>query len=80
MTDPTTNVTAQKLCGDVDFDAAKQVAGFVTPVPGGVGPMTVAMLMKNTVQSYLRSVQRLTRMDWNTTPLTLNPTKPVPRY
>lgn len=37
-----------KLVGDVDFDAVKEVAGYVTPVPGGVGPMTVAMLMKNT--------------------------------
>lgn len=38
-----------KLCGDVDFEAAKEVAGFITPVPGGVGPMTIAMLMQNTV-------------------------------
>lgn len=38
-----------KLCGDVDFDNAKEKAGFITPVPGGVGPMTIAMLMKNTL-------------------------------
>jgi len=38
-----------KLCGDVDFDAVKDVAGFITPVPGGVGPMTIATLMRNTV-------------------------------
>lgn len=37
-----------KLVGDVEFDAARQVAGYITPVPGGVGPMTVAMLMRNT--------------------------------
>ncbi|MGN0506031.1 MAG: bifunctional methylenetetrahydrofolate dehydrogenase/methenyltetrahydrofolate cyclohydrolase FolD [Lachnospiraceae bacterium] len=37
----------KKLCGDVDFDEAKEVAGAITPVPGGVGPMTIAMLMKN---------------------------------
>jgi methylenetetrahydrofolate dehydrogenase (NADP+)/methenyltetrahydrofolate cyclohydrolase len=37
--------------GDVDFEAAKQVAGWITPVPGGVGPMTVAMLLKNTVEA-----------------------------
>lgn len=37
------------LCGDVDFASAKLVAGKITPVPGGVGPMTIAMLMKNTV-------------------------------
>ena len=40
-----------KLCGDVDFDAVKEVAGAITPVPGGVGPMTIAMLMKNTLNS-----------------------------
>jgi methylenetetrahydrofolate dehydrogenase (NADP+) / methenyltetrahydrofolate cyclohydrolase len=38
-----------KLCGDVDFDSVSQVAGAITPVPGGVGPMTIAMLMHNTV-------------------------------
>jgi methylenetetrahydrofolate dehydrogenase (NADP+)/methenyltetrahydrofolate cyclohydrolase len=37
------------LCGDVDFDAVREVAGLLTPVPGGVGPMTVAMLLRNTV-------------------------------
>ena len=41
------------LCGDVDFDSAKEVAGAITPVPGGVGPMTIAMLMKNTVKAAL---------------------------
>lgn len=40
-----------KLCGDVDFDSAKDVASYITPVPGGVGPMTIAMLMKNCVDS-----------------------------
>lgn len=38
-----------KLCGDVDFDAVEPVASYLTPVPGGVGPMTIAMLLKNTV-------------------------------
>ena len=38
-----------KLTGDVDFDAAREVAGWITPVPGGVGPMTIAVLMSNTV-------------------------------
>ncbi len=37
-----------KLCGDVDFDEVSKVAGYITPVPGGVGPMTIAMLMRNT--------------------------------
>ncbi|HLL88917.1 MAG TPA: bifunctional 5,10-methylenetetrahydrofolate dehydrogenase/5,10-methenyltetrahydrofolate cyclohydrolase [Tepidisphaeraceae bacterium] len=41
----------KKTVGDVDFDAVKEKAGFVTPVPGGVGPMTVAMLLRNTVRS-----------------------------
>jgi methylenetetrahydrofolate dehydrogenase (NADP+)/methenyltetrahydrofolate cyclohydrolase len=39
------------LCGDVDFATASQVAGWITPVPGGVGPMTIAMLLANTVQA-----------------------------
>lgn len=40
-----------KLCGDVDYDEVSKKAGFITPVPGGVGPMTIAMLMKNTLTS-----------------------------
>ncbi|MBR7186271.1 MAG: bifunctional methylenetetrahydrofolate dehydrogenase/methenyltetrahydrofolate cyclohydrolase FolD [Clostridia bacterium] len=40
-----------KLCGDVDFEAVKDKASFITPVPGGVGPMTIAMLLNNTVQA-----------------------------
>jgi methylenetetrahydrofolate dehydrogenase (NADP+) / methenyltetrahydrofolate cyclohydrolase len=40
-----------RLVGDVDFEAAKEVAGFITPVPGGVGPMTIAMLMANTLRA-----------------------------
>ncbi len=43
-----------KLCGDVDFDAIKDKASFITPVPGGVGPMTIAMLMYNTVEAAKR--------------------------
>ncbi len=39
------------LRGDVDFDAAKEIAGWITPVPGGVGPMTITMLMRNTLRS-----------------------------
>ena len=44
-----------KLCGDVDFEAVKEKAGAITPVPGGVGPMTIAMLMHNCVESALMS-------------------------
>ncbi|MBL8332079.1 MAG: bifunctional 5,10-methylene-tetrahydrofolate dehydrogenase/5,10-methylene-tetrahydrofolate cyclohydrolase, partial [Rubrivivax sp.] len=40
-----------KLCGDVDFTAVKEVAGWITPVPGGVGPMTRAMLLVNTLEA-----------------------------
>ena len=40
-----------KLCGDVDFEAVKEKASLITPVPGGVGPMTIAMLMRNTVEA-----------------------------
>ncbi len=40
-----------KLCGDVDFDAVKEKAAYLTPVPGGVGPMTIAMLLKNTLDA-----------------------------
>jgi len=40
-----------KLCGDVDFNSAKETAGAITPVPGGVGPMTITMLLYNTVKS-----------------------------
>ena len=42
---------AGKLCGDVDFAAVREVAGWITPVPGGVGPMTRAMLLVNTVEA-----------------------------
>ena len=40
-----------KLCGDVDFDGVQQVAGWITPVPGGVGPMTITMLLMNTLEA-----------------------------
>jgi methylenetetrahydrofolate dehydrogenase (NADP+)/methenyltetrahydrofolate cyclohydrolase len=43
------------LCGDVEFEAAARRAAWITPVPGGVGPMTVAMLMKNTLEAALRT-------------------------
>jgi methylenetetrahydrofolate dehydrogenase (NADP+)/methenyltetrahydrofolate cyclohydrolase len=40
-----------KLCGDVDFEGASQRASWITPVPGGVGPMTIAMLLANTLKA-----------------------------
>lgn len=48
-----------KLVGDVEFDVAAEKAGYITPVPGGVGPMTVAMLMQNTLQAYEAHLARL---------------------
>jgi methylenetetrahydrofolate dehydrogenase (NADP+)/methenyltetrahydrofolate cyclohydrolase len=45
-----------KLCGDVDFENVKQVAGYITPVPGGVGPMTITMLLVNTLESAQRAL------------------------
>ncbi len=44
-----------KLVGDVDYENAKEVAGWITPVPGGVGPMTIAMLLRNTLNSWRRA-------------------------
>jgi methylenetetrahydrofolate dehydrogenase (NADP+)/methenyltetrahydrofolate cyclohydrolase len=46
-----------KLCGDVDFESAREVAGLITPVPGGVGPMTITMLLANTLESAQRSIK-----------------------
>lgn len=45
-----------KLCGDVDFDKVKDLAGYITPVPGGVGPMTITMLIKNTLEAASKSI------------------------
>lgn len=47
-----------KLCGDVEFDSAAAVAGAITPVPGGVGPMTIAMLLVNTLEAAERRLQQ----------------------
>lgn len=72
-----TKKSGQRLVGDVDFASAAEVASYITPVPGGVGPMTVALLMDNT----LKSAERL----WNASrerkvrPLKLNILEPVPR-
>lgn len=46
-----TNRVGDRMVGDVDFEPVSKVAGFITPVPGGVGPMTIAKLMQNTVQA-----------------------------
>jgi len=53
IADPSTK-SGTRLVGDVDFDSAREVAGWITPVPGGVGPMTVAMLLANGLQAARR--------------------------
>ena len=50
------NEKGYKLVGDVDFEAVRKKASWITPVPGGVGPMTVAMLMKNTLLAAKKSI------------------------
>ncbi len=57
MIDDATRKSGRRLVGDVDFDAAKEVAGAITPVPGGVGPMTIAMLLQNTIRSAQREAK-----------------------
>jgi methylenetetrahydrofolate dehydrogenase (NADP+)/methenyltetrahydrofolate cyclohydrolase len=42
-----------KLCGDVDFVNVEKIASYITPVPGGVGPLTIAMLLQNTLNAYI---------------------------
>ena len=64
--------------GDVAFQEAVQVASYITPVPGGVGPMTVAMLMKNTVISAKRAAEKLINNEWKLRILKLKVEKPVP--
>ncbi|KAM7221341.1 C-1-tetrahydrofolate synthase, cytoplasmic [Rhypophila decipiens] len=71
-----TKKSGQRLVGDVEFESASQVASFITPVPGGVGPMTVAMLLHNVVDSatYYFDAQKARR----TIPLHLKLLDPVP--
>jgi len=64
--------------GDVAYQEAVKVASYITPVPGGVGPMTVAMLMRNTVISAQKTAQKLLNDQWKLRTLRLNPVKPVP--
>lgn len=61
------------------FDEVKSVASHITPVPGGVGPMTVAMLMKNTVISAQRAAAKLLQKQWALKPLHISPVVPVPK-
>ena len=50
-----TRTCGGKLCGDVDFEGVKPVASYITPVPGGVGPMTITMLLVNTLEAAERA-------------------------
>lgn len=52
-----------KLCGDVSYEEVKEVAGYITPVPGGVGPMTITMLMYNTLKSARNALTKLQRIN-----------------
>ena len=71
-----TKKSGQRLVGDVDFESASQVASQITPVPGGVGPMTVAMLMQNVVNSAKSYDKR--QKDRRVTPLPIKLVEPVP--
>ncbi|XP_060576562.1 C-1-tetrahydrofolate synthase, cytoplasmic-like isoform X2 [Ruditapes philippinarum] len=74
-----TKKTGKRLVGDVDFEEVKTVASWITPVPGGVGPMTVAMLLQNTVEQAKRSLNTvLESSTWRLTPLELKLKSPVP--
>lgn len=73
-----TKKSGQRLVGDVDFKEVSEVASAITPVPGGVGPMTVAMLMKNTVIAGERAATTMRVKTWNMNYLPLALQKPVP--
>jgi len=55
--EPADNKKGYRLCGDVDFEAVSPRCSYITPVPGGVGPMTIAMLLSNTLQSYRKQMK-----------------------
>uniref|UniRef100_A0AAR2JT10 C-1-tetrahydrofolate synthase, cytoplasmic n=1 Tax=Pygocentrus nattereri TaxID=42514 RepID=A0AAR2JT10_PYGNA len=73
-----TKANGRRVVGDVHFASAKEQAAFITPVPGGVGPMTVAMLMQNTVLSAQRFLQAHEPGKWNISYTKLNLQRPVP--
>ena len=66
-----------RLVGDVEYDEAAKRAGYITPVPGGVGPMTVAYLMKNTVIAATRAWQSAAVANWSLRCLPLRPLEKV---
>ncbi|CAD5118835.1 DgyrCDS7513 [Dimorphilus gyrociliatus] len=74
-----TKKSGQRLVGDVEFQAASKRAAWITPVPGGVGPMTVAMLLKNTLDAALRNFHESKQLsNWNLRILPLTLKDPVP--
>uniref|UniRef100_A0A452S6Z9 C-1-tetrahydrofolate synthase, cytoplasmic n=1 Tax=Ursus americanus TaxID=9643 RepID=A0A452S6Z9_URSAM len=73
-----TKPNGKKVVGDVAYDEAKEKAGFITPVPGGVGPMTVAMLMQSTVESAKRFLEKCKPGKWMIQYNHLNLKTPVP--
>ncbi|XKL59912.1 hypothetical protein PGB90_000928 [Kerria lacca] len=71
--------SGQRLVGDVHYEEASKIASYITPVPGGVGPMTVAMLMKNTVLSAQSAIKNITtKREWNLSSFPLKIMRPIP--
>ena len=66
------------MVGDVDFEGASARASYITPVPGGVGPMTVALLMANTVLAAKRAHEDLINVNWKISYLPISPLAKVP--
>ena len=66
-----------KLCGDVDFAGVKEVAGYITPVPGGVGPMTITMLLVNTIEAAERNAPLCTPLTHRCSSPRETPTNPL---
>lgn len=74
-----TKKSGYRLVGDVHYASASQKASAITPVPGGVGPMTVAMLLSNTVQAATKVANNMYKSQWNLRVLPLKLERPVPR-
>lgn len=74
-----TKKSGYRLVGDVHYESASQAASAITPVPGGVGPMTVAMLLSNTVQAATKVANSIYNSQWNLSILPLKMLSPVPR-
>ena len=70
--------SGSRLVGDVQFESAREKASYITPVPGGVGPMTVACLMNNTVQAAKVALKKTLQSEWNLSLLPLIPLEKVP--